>query len=294
MGQRDRIIEIARGEIGYKEQGNNITKYGEWYGMQDAWCNMFVAWCAAQAGVSEGIIPKYAYVPSTANWFDDRKQYKNSKYWDGNYTPKVGDIVLFDWDQTSISDHIGFVEKVEGNTLYTIEGNSNNMVARRTYSLDSKDLRAFCVPAYTEDEKQEEKPVESVQPTVPQTTVGKTRTFKKHTYMYDVSNLSGKGHYYLANTTVEILENLVDVDYVKVRANGYKGYVYNKDLYKEDQITTTKIVKANGGLYVRRGPGLNYGIVDGRVNGAKVTVYEEKDGWSRIGEGKWVCSKYLV
>jgi hypothetical protein len=293
MGQRERIVEIAREEIGYKEQGNNITKYGEWYGMQDAWCNMFVAWCAAQAGVSEDIIPKYAYVPSTANWFDARKQYKNSKYWGGNYSPKAGDIVLFDWDQTSISDHIGFVEKVEGNTLYTIEGNSNNMVARRTYSLDSKDLRAFCVPAYEEDEKQEEKTVEPT-PSVPQTTVGQVKTFNKNTTIYDVSNLSDTGHSYLANTTVEILENLVDVDKVRVRANGYVGYVYKIDLYKEDQVTTTKTVKANGGLYVRRGPGLSYGIVDGRVNGATVTVYEERDGWSRIGEGKWVCSKYLV
>ena len=154
MGQRERIIEIARNEIGYKEQGNNITKYGEWYGMQDAWCDMFIAWCANQAGVSENIIPKHAYVPSTANWFSERNQYKNSKHWGGNYIPKPGDIVLFDWDQTSISDHIGFVEKVEGNTLYTIEGNSNNMVARRTYSLDSKDLRAFCVPAYEDGQEE--------------------------------------------------------------------------------------------------------------------------------------------
>ena len=148
---RNKIVEIAKNEIGYKEQGTNITKYGEWYGMQDEWCNMFVCWCANQAGIGEDIIPKMAYVPSTANWFNEKGQYKNSRANGGNYTPQTGDIVLFDYNHNTTSDHIGIVEKVEGNTLYTIEGNKDNMVKRCTYSLDSKDIRAYCVPIYTEE-----------------------------------------------------------------------------------------------------------------------------------------------
>lgn len=148
---RNKIVEIAKGEIGYKEQGNNITKYGEWYGMQDEWCNMFVCWCANQASIGEDIIPKMAYVPSTANWFDEKGQYKNSRANGGNYTPQTGDIVLFDYNHNTTSDHIGIVEKTEGNTLYTIEGNKDNMVKRCTYSLDSVDIRAYCVPDYTQE-----------------------------------------------------------------------------------------------------------------------------------------------
>ena len=151
---RNEIVEIARNEIGYKEQGTNQTKYGEWYGMQDEWCNMFVCWCANQAGISEEIIPKMAYVPSTANWFDAKGQYKNSRANGGDYTPQAGDIVLFDYNHNTTSDHIGIVEKVEGNTLYTIEGNKDNMVKRCTYSLDSRDIRAYCVPAYVEEVKE--------------------------------------------------------------------------------------------------------------------------------------------
>ena len=89
---RNKIVQIAQKEVGYKEQGNNITKYGEWYGMQDEWCNIFVSWCANQAGISENIIPKLAYVPSTANWFDAKGQYKNSKAFGGNYTPQAGQL----------------------------------------------------------------------------------------------------------------------------------------------------------------------------------------------------------
>lgn len=153
---RNKIVQIARNEVGYKEQGANITKYGEWYGMQDEWCNMFVCWCAAQAGIGEDIIPKMAYVPSTANWFDAKGQYKNSRANGGNYTPQPGDIVLFDYNHNTTSDHIGIVEKTEGNTLYTIEGNKNNMVKRCIYSLDSGDIRAYCVPAYVENVEEAE------------------------------------------------------------------------------------------------------------------------------------------
>ena len=49
---RNKIVQIAQKEVGYKEQGNNITKYGEWYGMQDEWCNIFTSWCANQALIS--------------------------------------------------------------------------------------------------------------------------------------------------------------------------------------------------------------------------------------------------
>lgn len=151
---RNKIVQIAQNEVGYKEQGNNQTKYGEWYGMQDEWCNIFISWCAVQAGISEDIIPKMAYVPSTANWFDSKGQYKNSKAFGGNYTPQPGDLVLFDYNHNTTSDHIGIVEKIEGNTLYTIEGNKDNMVKRCTYSLDSKDIRAYCVPTYLEEEEE--------------------------------------------------------------------------------------------------------------------------------------------
>ena len=35
------IVDVAIGELGYKEQGNNRTKYGAWYGMNGAaWCCM--------------------------------------------------------------------------------------------------------------------------------------------------------------------------------------------------------------------------------------------------------------
>lgn len=140
----------------------------------------------------------------------------------------------------------------------------------------------------------EEKPIE---PEVPQTTVGQIRTFNKYTYIYKNSNLSGEHWEYLPNTTVEILENLVDVDKVHVRQTGREGYIYAINAYVEDgqvePITKNMYVTAKIGLNVRSGPSTNYSIITALPYGTEVTVYEEKDGWSRIGDGQWVCSQYL-
>lgn len=56
-------------------------------GMQDEWCDIFVSWCADQAGINTDIIPKEAYVPATAEWFDKRRRYKPSFSWGGHYEP---------------------------------------------------------------------------------------------------------------------------------------------------------------------------------------------------------------
>ena len=63
---------------------------------------------------------------------------------------------------------------------------------------------------------------------------------------------------------------------------------------KPTESTSTKTMYVTASwLNVRKGPGTNYAVVDCYKNGTKVTVYETKNGWSRIGTNKWVSSKYL-
>ena len=39
------IVDVAIGEIGYREQGSNKTKYGVYTGTNGAaWCHSFVSW----------------------------------------------------------------------------------------------------------------------------------------------------------------------------------------------------------------------------------------------------------
>lgn len=58
--------------------------------------------------------------------------------------------------------------------------------------------------------------------------------------------------------------------------------------------TKTMYVNTSAGLNVRSGAGTNYAKVDALPNGTKVTVYEEKNGWARIGNGRWVSAQYLT
>lgn len=142
---RNKIIEIAQKEVGYKEYSDNHTKYGEWFGMQDEWCNIFVSWVCNQAEISTDIVPKQSYVPTTCNWFKNKNLFKAR----GTYTPLKGDIVLFDYNKNGTPDHIGFVENVVNNKLTTIEGNKSKQVMRCTYDLNNTSIYGYCVPNYT-------------------------------------------------------------------------------------------------------------------------------------------------
>lgn len=156
---RNKILQILSGEIGYKEGAGNSNKYSkELYSKNQEWCTDYIRWGMIKAGVGD-LFPVSSYVPTVAEWFDKKGQYKNSKAYRGNYIPIPGDLILFDYNRNTTSDHIGIVEKVEGNKVHTIEGNKDNMVKRCTYDMASKDIRAYCVPAYPEEKKEKYKTV---------------------------------------------------------------------------------------------------------------------------------------
>lgn len=135
------IVDVAIGEIGYCESGDNSTKYGKWYGMNGApWCHMFVSWCAYEAGVGTSIVPRTASTTAGMEWFKKKGLFKLK----GKYTPKRGDIVYFKTGRS----HVGLVEKVTGNTLHTVEGNTSDKVARRTYPLSHSTITGYGVPKY--------------------------------------------------------------------------------------------------------------------------------------------------
>ena len=56
-------------------------------------------------------------------WFQERGLWQ-----DNTYVPNPGDMIFFNWDGDSLVDHVGIVEKIGNDRVYTIEGNSNNGV----------------------------------------------------------------------------------------------------------------------------------------------------------------------
>ena len=74
----------------------------------------------------------------------------------------------------------------------------------------------------------------------------------------------------------------------------YPGQVLKIPTNSTTPTTTTGTVKVRTSLNVRRGPGTNYSYVRSLYNGDKVTIYEEQNGWYRIGNNEWVISTYVV
>lgn len=69
------------------------------------------------------------------------------KWKEKEYMPKPGDIIFFDWDDNGSANHVGIVEKVENNIVYTIEGNStDDMCRQKEYSISSKFILGYGIP----------------------------------------------------------------------------------------------------------------------------------------------------
>ena len=142
------LVQIALGEEGYVEGNNNYTKYGVWYGEKHgkefengAWCAMFVSWCANQANISTTIIPEYASCAAGKQFFISNGNFKYKE----DYVPTTGDIIFFTSNGAS---HTGIVVKSENGKVYTIEGNTSNKCAQRSYNLDYYTITGYGVPEY--------------------------------------------------------------------------------------------------------------------------------------------------
>jgi hypothetical protein len=152
-------IAYARKHIGVKEdpgrpnRGKQIDKWNTATGIplnaNAFWCGAFVNGCLIAAGFPPDRV--LAYCPS----IEDRAQ-QGREGWSWHSKPRPGDLALFTHrypDSRMDAGHVGMVERVEGNAVVTIEGNtspntaSNNGIGvfRRRRSLP---IRGFARPPY--------------------------------------------------------------------------------------------------------------------------------------------------
>ncbi len=141
------IVEVALSQL-----GNTGEPYWTYMGFESRveWCACFVSWCANECGYIEaGLLPNTAGCVVGETWFRQRDRWQDS-----SYIPNPGDIIYFDWDdartggQDGVTDHVGIVEKVEDGYVYTVEGNSNDLVKSRSYPIDSNEIYGYGVPDY--------------------------------------------------------------------------------------------------------------------------------------------------
>ena len=133
-------------QVALTQEGNSGDTYWSWYGFDSRveWCACFVSWCAEQCGYLEsGVIPKFSLCSDGVDWFHARGQFQ-----DASYVPAAGDIIFFDWENDGTIDHVGIVESVTNGVVNTIEGNSGDKVARKSYNMGSNAIYGYGVPCY--------------------------------------------------------------------------------------------------------------------------------------------------
>ncbi|MFD9961381.1 CHAP domain-containing protein [Amycolatopsis sp. NPDC058986] len=127
-GKAHEILEHARKNLGYHEGPNNRNKWGP---TGQPWCAYFATSMWREAGVN---IPKYGFTGDVYKW-GERHHLAYNRH-DLAKQARPGDAILFGTGPSwGGSRHIGLIEKVEGNKITTIEGNSSDQVMRHTYTL---------------------------------------------------------------------------------------------------------------------------------------------------------------
>ena len=187
------VIAVAVEQIGYKEKRSNSQlddksanagsgnytkyardfdqKYPKWYNGKKngfAWCDMFVDWCFLTAFGYEKALSLLCQPERSAGagctyslrYFMNKGQFHTKD-------PQPGDQIFFGTSLDN-STHTGIVESVNKKQLHTIEGNTSDQVARRSYSLTNSRILGYGRPAY--DAAGTAAPVTPATPAAPQTT----------------------------------------------------------------------------------------------------------------------------
>lgn len=183
---RDDVISVAVAELGYMEKATNdrlddktanagsgnYTKYARdlWAANPHFyqsnkngydWCCVFVDWCRYMAGGKDAAHAQAASFqtgPYGAGCEFALRYYKQAGAWYAE--PRPGDQIFF--GNASGAQHTGLVERVAGGVVYTIEGNSGNMVRRRLYAVTDGSILGYGRPAYDGDAKPQDCPFADV------------------------------------------------------------------------------------------------------------------------------------
>jgi hypothetical protein len=143
------IIDYALTQVG--QRGGQ--PYWSYYGFTSrvAWCACFVNWVMRTEPTNAGasyptakMTGNNAYCPTLVNWFRSNNRWAKRGY--DNLVP--GDVIFFDWESNGEVDHVGLVVGRDDKYVYTVEGNSGDMVRTKQYALNSSSIAGYGLMNY--------------------------------------------------------------------------------------------------------------------------------------------------
>lgn len=132
---KESALEIAKTQVGEQEKplgsnwGEPVKTYLHSVGIDfpASWCMAFVYWCFKVASDTTPLIKTGGVL---RQWNESDRKYRVIGL------PEPGDVFIMDFGKGL--GHTGFVEKVEGNFIHTIEGNSNDTGSREGIEVTRK------------------------------------------------------------------------------------------------------------------------------------------------------------
>ncbi|MCQ2354581.1 MAG: SH3 domain-containing protein [Clostridia bacterium] len=307
------VVSVALTQVGYHEGNSesemhgtntsgskNFVEYNRIYGKLDngegngtsygySWCCAFVSWCMRQANVPTSVVTTEVSCPRMITWLKSNSKYVTRS---SGYTPIAGDMIFFKSSTSSqTASHIGIVLGVSGSTVYTVEGNSNNNVSIRSYSLTDTYIVGYGIPKYTVKNNAEYDFV----PEITEKSLGKYKITadslnirKGAGTSYDIIGTLKEG------ASVEILE--ISGSWGRIFYNGDTGWISVNYAEKIGESSLGKIYVTASSLTVRNGPGTSYDAIGYLSNGDEVELLATDGSWGRIkfnGQDGWISTKYV-
>ena len=158
---RNQVVAIMEDWVGLKESNGSFKPIIDLYNSHkplargykvkytDHWCATTVSAAFIKAGLTD-------IAPTECSCAKMIELYQKLGRWEekDSYSPAVGDIIMYDWDDdgkgdnTGHPEHVGIVSKVLGKIITVIEGNKSESVAKRTIKVGDKYIRGYCLPDY--------------------------------------------------------------------------------------------------------------------------------------------------
>jgi hypothetical protein len=147
MTLAQKTLEIAISQIGVEEiprnsnSGPEVEIYLKSVGLTKgySWCMAFVYWCTQKAALQTAVNNPLKRTAGVLDQYNSRPLLVQA-------IPQPGDIFIMDFGKGL--GHTGLVEKIVGNTIYTIEGNTNNEGGRNGYKVCRKKREIKTIKAF--------------------------------------------------------------------------------------------------------------------------------------------------
>ncbi len=131
---RDDMVSVAISQVGYAQEKDGTTLYGQ---HADGWTALFIAWLADQAGVPEAHFPRessYSDMCARLEKMGAVKKITRTTY------PVNGDLALIEAQSRQL---LGVVAYVSDGYAAVIHGDDNGRVTRTTYLVDSPEFNRY-------------------------------------------------------------------------------------------------------------------------------------------------------